>query len=62
MIGADEGTRDERDEGHEGWTVKDFVREVNEYVREQAAVLVESAQPATAMGTGEADAQAFLSH
>lgn len=30
--------------------------------RTQAAVLVESAQPATAMGTGEADAQAFLSH
>ncbi|MBN8188305.1 response regulator transcription factor [Salipiger thiooxidans] len=30
--------------------------------RTQAAVLVESAQPATAIGSGEADAQAFLSH
>lgn len=30
--------------------------------RTQAAVLVEGSQPATAIGTGEADAQAFLSH
>ncbi|MCR8548404.1 response regulator transcription factor [Salipiger sp. P9] len=30
--------------------------------RTQAAVLVEGSQPATAIGAGEADAQAFLSH